>query len=120
MTGKPLLLRPLAQADIDAIFAYCRAEGGLSLAEQFADQLEKALRTLATHPAIGSRRYADLLGVPGLRSWPVKPSAYLIFYIDDSGEIDIWRVLHGRRDIPTLLGDADLGEGDDDGAWSSG
>ena len=116
MTGKPLVLRPLAQADIDAVFAYCRAEGGPSLARQLADQLEDALRTLATHPAIGSRRYADLLGIPGLRSWPIKKSPYLIFYVDDAGQIDIWRVLHGRRDISALLGEHDPGEGDRDEA----
>jgi len=39
MSGKPLVLRPLAQADIDAVFAYCRAEGGPSQAGQLADQL---------------------------------------------------------------------------------
>jgi len=77
---------------------------------------EDALRTLATHPAIGSRRYADLLGIPGLRSWPIKKSPYLIFYIDDAGQIDIWRVLHGRRDVSALLGENAPGEGDPDGA----
>lgn len=115
MIGKRLRLRPLAQADINAIVAYCRAEGGTSLATQFVDELEGTLRTLATHPAIGSRRCADLLGIPGLRSWPIRQSAYLIFYVDDAGQIDIWRVLHGRRDISALLG-----EGEHDGAWPSG
>ncbi len=80
MTGKPLVLRPLAQADIDAVFAYCRAEGGPNLARQLADQLEDALRTLATHPAIGSRRDADLPGISDLRSWPIRKSPYLIFF----------------------------------------
>lgn len=112
VTGKPLLLRPLAQADIDAIIAYCRTEGGASLAGQFVDELEESLRTLAKHPAIGSRRYADLLGIPGLRSWPIKKSAYLIFYVDDTGQIDIWRILHGPRDISALLVEGDPGKGD--------
>jgi toxin ParE1/3/4 len=40
----------------------------------------------------------------------------LIFYVDDAGQIDIWRVLHGRRDISALLGESDPGEGDHDGA----
>jgi toxin ParE1/3/4 len=107
MTDRRLQLRPLAQADIDAILAYLRAEGGPRLAGKFAQLLEDALRTLATHPAIGSRRYADLLGIPGLRSWPIKQSAYLIFYVDDAGQLDIWRVLHARRDISALLGEGD-------------
>jgi len=116
VTGKPLFLRPLAQADIDAIIAYCLTEGGASLAGQFADQLEDTLRTLATHPAIGSRRYADLLGIPGLRSWPIKKSAYLIFYVDDAGQIDIWRILHGQRGFSVRLVEGDPGAGDQDEA----
>jgi len=107
MTARPLLLRPLAQADIDAILAYLRTEGAAGSAEQFAAQLEEALRTLAAHPAIGSPRYADLLQIPGLRGWPVGRTAYLIFYVDEAARIDIWRVLHGRRDISALFGDAD-------------
>jgi toxin ParE1/3/4 len=47
------------------------------------------LRTLPTNPAIGSRRYADLLGIPGLHSWSIRKSAYLIFDVDDAGQIDI-------------------------------
>jgi toxin ParE1/3/4 len=112
MTTRSLRIRPLAEADIDAILAYCRAEGGPMLSRQFAAQLEAALRRLETHPAIGSRRYADLLGIPGLRSWPIKRPADLIFYADDAGQIDIWRVLHGRRDLSKLLGDDDPDAGE--------
>lgn len=107
MTGRRLLLRPLAQADIDEILLACRADGGARLAGRFAEDLQRALSTLAAHPAIGSRRYADLLQIPGLRSWPIGKSAYLIFYVDDAGGIDIWRVLHGRRDLNALLGGDD-------------
>lgn len=77
------------------------------MAMELAEQLEGALRSLATHPAIGSARYADLLDIPGLRSWPIKPSTYLIVYVGDAGQLDIWRVLHGRRDISALLGEGD-------------
>jgi plasmid stabilization system protein ParE len=80
MTDRTLQLRPLAQADIDAILAYLCAEGGPRLAGKFAQLLEDALRALATHPAIGSRLSAlrGPAGIPGLRSWPIKQSAYLI------------------------------------------
>jgi toxin ParE1/3/4 len=36
----------------------------------------------------------------------------LIFYVDDAGQIDIWRVLHGRRDLSALLGDDDPDAGE--------
>jgi toxin ParE1/3/4 len=28
---------------------------------------------------------------------------YLIFYMEQADHIDVWRVLHGRRDIPALM-----------------
>jgi toxin ParE1/3/4 len=79
MTERRLLLRPLAEADIEEVLRTCRADGGPAFARRFAEDLEGALSTLAAHPAIGSPRYADLLQVPGLRSWPIGKSAYLIF-----------------------------------------
>ncbi len=46
---------------------------------------------------------ALLLSVPGLRSRPVEGYPYRIFYRDREAEVDVWRVLHERRDIPDLL-----------------
>jgi toxin ParE1/3/4 len=31
----------------------------------------------------------------------------VIFYVEREDHIDVWRVLHGRRDIPALLEDPD-------------
>lgn len=58
MASRTLQLRPLAQADIDAILAYLRAEGGPPKAQVFVAQLENALRTLATlrPSALGAMR----------------------------------------------------------------
>jgi toxin ParE1/3/4 len=61
------------------------------------------LKSLSPHralPSAGSARYAHELEVPGLRSWQVKGYAYLVFYIERDDYVDVWRVLHGSRDIP--------------------
>ncbi|MHB9101896.1 MAG: type II toxin-antitoxin system RelE/ParE family toxin [Sulfuricella sp.] len=65
--------------------------------------LEQAYKHITRHPATGSTRYAHELDLPGLRSWPLKRYPYLIFYVEQSDHIDIWRVLHGQRDIPSWL-----------------
>ncbi len=43
------------------------------------------------------------LDLPGLRCWPVKRYPYLVFYVERDDHIDVWRVLHGQRDIPAWL-----------------
>ena len=39
----------------------------------------------------------------GLRSWPLTRHPYLVFYLERPDHIDVWRVLHGQRDIPAWL-----------------
>lgn len=43
------------------------------------------------------------LELPGLRHWPVAGFLYLIFYRGHDTHIDVWRVLHGERDVPARL-----------------
>jgi toxin ParE1/3/4 len=68
--------------------------------------LEAAYNTfefLASNPGIGRQR-ADL-GFPGIRSWRIGGfRRYLIFYRELPDRIQIWRVLHGARDLHQTLG----------------
>ena len=66
----------------------------------FVDVLERAFLHIGRHPATGSMRYGYELDLPGLRCWPVKRYPYLVFYVERADHIDVWRVLHGKRDIP--------------------
>jgi len=45
------------------------------------------------------------LNLPGLRFWRCKRFPYLVFYVETDDQINIWRVLHGSRDIPAWLSD---------------
>lgn len=47
--------------------------------------------------------YAHDLDLPGLRFWPLTRFPYLVFYFKQSDCLDVWRVLHGRRDIPAWM-----------------
>ena len=46
-----------------------------------------------------------MLNIPGLRSWPLTRYPHLVFYMEREDHIDVWRVLHGVRDIPAWLVD---------------
>ncbi|MGB8149528.1 MAG: type II toxin-antitoxin system RelE/ParE family toxin [Azonexus sp.] len=50
-------------------------------------------------------QYAHELSLPDLRFWPLKRFPYLVFYVERESHIDVWRVLHGKRDIPVWLQD---------------
>ena len=96
-------LRSLAANDIDAAVAYYRNEADQQTAVDFVDALEAAINHIRQHPLTGSLRFAYELEIPELRSWPLRKFPYLIFYMPDDERIDIWRVLHARRDIPAHL-----------------
>ncbi len=86
---------------------YYFAEGGRSAALGFVSALEKAYAHIERYPDSGSLRYAHELNLPGLRSWPLKRFPYLVFYVVQSANIDVWRVLHASKDIPTWMRESD-------------
>jgi toxin ParE1/3/4 len=53
----------------------------------------------------GSPRYSYELEIPDLRVRAVARFPYQVFYIAGDGAVDVWRVLHERRDLPTALTD---------------
>jgi toxin ParE1/3/4 len=70
---------------------------------KFIDALEQALQHIGRHPATGSPRYAHELDLPGLRRWQVKGYPHLVFYVEWDDHVDVWRILHGSRDIPAWM-----------------
>ena len=96
-------LRTLAANDIETAVAHYHDEASPQIALDFIDALEAAIKHLRRYPLTGSLRFAYELEIPELRSWPVRKFPYLIFYMPDDDRIDIWRVLHVRRDIPAYL-----------------
>ena len=103
MTAKLLIPRQQANRDIDEILPCYLDEGSPQARLGFIDALEQAFAQLACFPASGSVHHAHELNLPGLRFWPLKDYPHLVFYLEKPDHIDIWRVLHGRRDIPAWL-----------------
>lgn len=93
-------LRSRAASDIDAALAYLTGTAGDAVAHDFIDALERGINHITRSPNAGSLRFAYELGVPELRAWAVRRFPYVIFYVPLGDGIDIWRLLHTRRDIP--------------------
>jgi toxin ParE1/3/4 len=106
VSGKPVLSRELANRDAEAAIDYYCREAGSDIALGFIEALQSAYRAIAEHPALGSPRYAQELALPGLRSLALKGFPYLVFYAEGENQVDVWRVLHSRRDIPSRMRDS--------------
>lgn len=107
MNPKPVVPRTLASQDVEDAIGYYLKQDAQQAALAFIDALEDAYAILGRHPGIGTSRYATELQVPGLRSWSLPRFPYVIFYVEQADHIDVWRVLHGHRDIPALVEDPD-------------
>jgi toxin ParE1/3/4 len=103
MKVKPVVPRVLANRDVDEAVAHYLNENAESAALGFIDSIEQAYIHIGRHPATGSPRYAQALSLPGLRSWPLTNYPHLVFYIEREDHVDVWRVLHGKRDVPVWL-----------------
>jgi toxin ParE1/3/4 len=88
---------------VDEAIAHYLGEGGERVALSFIEAVERAYAHVGRQPASGSPRYAQELNLPGLRAWPLDRFPYLVFYVERQDHVDLWRVLHGRRDIPDWL-----------------
>jgi len=108
VTPKPVIPRDRADRDVEEAINYYLAENAPEAALGFIDSLEQAYSHLGRHPETGSSRYAGELTLPGLRCWRLKKYPHLVFYLERSDHIDVWRVLHGQRDIPEWMRESDL------------
>ncbi len=94
---KPFKLSPEAAQDIREIWAYIAADS-IKAARRLRLQIFDACRRVADNPGIGHSR-EDLTDKPVL-FWPA--GLCLIIYTARK-PVEIVRVLHGARDIPSLL-----------------
>jgi toxin ParE1/3/4 len=111
VTAKPVRPRSLARRDVDEAIDHFLAVVGDKVALAFVDSLEAAFRLISRNPAAGSPRYAHELGIEDLRCWGVRRFPQIVFYVERADHIDVWRVLHGQRDIPATMRDPDEREG---------
>lgn len=95
---KPFKLSPQAALDLRQIWAYI-ASDSVKAARRIRLQMFDACQKIAENPRIGHRR-EDLTDKPVL-FWPA--GLYLIVYNPARKPVEIVRVVHGARDVPSLL-----------------
>jgi toxin ParE1/3/4 len=104
---RPVRLRTLASTDLDRAADYYLNEAGVEVAVRFVDAVESTLRQVGRSPEAGSLRFAYELDIPDLRVRSVSRFPYLVFYAVTESVVDVWRILHSRRDVSSAIADTD-------------
>ena len=86
-----------AEEELIEIWAFI-AQDDMAAADRLLDRIDEACRNLAENSHMGPAR-PDLR--PGLRYFSV--ARYLVLYRAVRGGVEIVRVVHGARDLHTLL-----------------
>jgi toxin ParE1/3/4 len=88
----PYRLSALAERDLDEIWTYVAEDASPTTADRLIDDIIDRFDLLAEQPGMGRAR--PEFG-PGVRFFAVEN--YVIYYRHD-GDVQIARILHGRRD----------------------
>lgn len=97
--------RPLAEADLLALYRRIAKSAGIAVAGSDIDRIEAACLALENFPARGTKR-DDLR--PGLRTMGFERRATIVFQVT-GGEVVVVRIFHGGQDFERAL----RGESDD-------
>jgi toxin ParE1/3/4 len=106
-----IIIRPPAQKDVDRHADYI-GERSRSAGHRFYDAVQQAVQQLGAMPELGGRCEFSHPRLSGLRMWSIRGfEKYLIFYLPTDQGIAVVRVLHGARDIESILEQEEDSEG---------
>lgn len=98
------VIRPDAKDDIIRQFRYYLLADALEAATRFLDAVDESIGQLCRMPESGAPKNLKNPLLAGLRSWPVKGFEQVrIYYVVQEEILRVIRVLHGRRDVQTIL-----------------
>jgi toxin ParE1/3/4 len=103
MTVRTIAPHRHAIANVHDIICYYREQAGTAVAENFAIEIAEAYARLRQHPNIGSPRPALDLDIAGIKSWALNRFPHLIFYEIQDDHVELWQILHPRRDITQAM-----------------
>ena len=97
---------PAARQDIVDYTSYLSIYASENIARRFVDCVVQSYQDLLENPRIGSIIQTSHPNLDQIRKWPITNFPNIIvFYRVDIKTITVIRVMHGRRDWVSLLGD---------------
>lgn len=95
----------LFETDVAIQFGWYVREAGERVAWRFFDAVDVTIGRLAEQPEVGRVRHFKDARLQGLRSLRMDSpfGQVLIFYRVTSEGIELWRLMHGARNLPMRL-----------------
>ena len=95
----------LFETDLAMQFGWDVREAGERVAWRFFDAVDRTILRLADQPELGRARHFKVHRLQGLRSLRVdRPfGKVLIFYRATPDGVELWRLMHGARNLPVRL-----------------
>ena len=103
MSNKRFIPHHFAVEDEEEIVQYYEQTSSEQVALGFIDALDQAFLQLSRYPQMGSPRPEYDLELDGIRSWPLKKFPHLIYYEIQTDQIELWRILHPKRDVAQTM-----------------
>lgn len=99
-----LFVQPAASEDLRRQMTYLQQQATTETARRFLHAARNSMGDLTLMPGMGTTVENSI--IPDLRRWRVKGfEKILIFYRFDATAVYVIRVLHGMRDIDSILND---------------
>jgi toxin ParE1/3/4 len=95
---KRVIWSPAAKGDLLDIWRYYARVASPDIADNFLREIDRAAQGIGENPLLARTRN-ELM--PGVRSAVVRP--HVFFCRITNGDVEIVRVLHGRRDFPAVF-----------------
>ena len=89
--------------DEEEIVQYYEQTSLEQVALSFINALDQAFSQLSRYPQMGSPRPEYDLDLNGIRSWSLKRFPHLIYCEIQGNHIELWRILHPKRDIAQTM-----------------
>lgn len=95
--------RRAAEDDLEAAYLFIGSDSPAA-GDRFLDAVADAVRLLRDNPALGPSCRFRSPRLSDIRSWVVRgfPS-YLLVYRHVQDTVEVVRVLHGARDLPSII-----------------
>ena len=103
MSNKHFIPHRFAVQDEEEIVQFYEQTSSEQVALSFINALDQAFSQLSRYPQMGSPRPEYDLDLNGIRSWSLKRFPHLIYYEIQGNHIELWRILHPKRDIAQTM-----------------
>ena len=104
-----VVIQAAAEADILRQVERYAQQGLPQIARRFHAAAVTAIDALAAMPQAGPPRATPNPRLAGLRTWPLKGfDEFRVYYLARPDVLTVVRVLHGKRDIGTILAGQDV------------